>query len=292
MQVKYFIQATVSKFFLNSYKLVGLRAGSYLGSLLGRAIGRIAPEGKLAARNIARALPHLTAEQQRQVNKELWSNLGRLMGEFPHLRQIDVESDSRLLFEGLEHIQAAQKTGKPIIILSGHFANWEMVMIGLGKILGPTGALYRAANNPYMEDWIAKQRSAFMPVQIQKNSEGARKMIELMKAGTPIAGLVDQRLNTGDPINFLGRDTRAPSAFIKLARRFEAPIVMTRIVRRDDGPDRTHFKQIFYPAFYTPQTDNMQADIDTTMRRVYDVFEDWIQERPADWFWAHNRWGD
>jgi lauroyl/myristoyl acyltransferase len=36
----------------------------------------------------------------------------------------------------------------------------------------------------------------------------------------------------------------------------------------------------------------MQADIDTTMRRVYDVFEDWIQERPADWFWAHNRWGD
>ena len=96
MQVKYFIQATVSKFFLNSYKLVGLRAGSYLGSLLGRAIGRIAPEGKLAACNIARALPHLTADQQRQVNKELSSKLGRLIGEFPHLTQIEVECDSRL----------------------------------------------------------------------------------------------------------------------------------------------------------------------------------------------------
>ena len=292
MQVKYYFQALVAKTFLNTYKLAGLRAGSYLGSLVGRALGRLVPEGKLARNNIARALPHLSAEQQQQVNKQLWANLGRVLGEFPHLSQIYAEADTRLIQEGIEHVEQVREAGKPVIFVSGHFANWEMVIIGIQRLVGDTGAIYRHANNPYMEKWIIKQRGVFMPIPVMKGAEGAREMLTLLKKGIPLAALIDQRLNTGDPITFFGRDTRAPSAFVKLARKLDVAIIPTRIIRRDDAADAIHFKQIFYPPIHVAQTDNMQADIDATMRQIYDMFEQWISERPAEWFWAHNRWRD
>jgi KDO2-lipid IV(A) lauroyltransferase len=292
MQYKYYIQASVAKFFLFSYRLAGIRVGSYLGSWLGRALGRVLPEGRLASKNLALAFPELSDVELRQISSNMWGNLGRLIGDFPHMSQIVDQADARFEYDGLEHLQAAIASGKSPIILSGHFSNWEMAMVGLGKFIGKTASLYRRANNPYMEDWIVKQRGTFMPIQIQKGSAGARQMIELIQQSTPIAGLVDQRLNSGDPIEFLGRATKAPSAMVKLARKYQLPIIMTRITRRPGSPDSAYFKQTFYPVFYTAQTDDMQADIDASMRQIYDHFEDWIKQRPEDWFWAHNRWLD
>jgi KDO2-lipid IV(A) lauroyltransferase len=292
MQIRYFIEASIAKAILGSYQLVGLRAGSYLGSLVGRFLGSVVSEGKLAATNINRALPHLSAAQQAQVNKELWSNLGRVLGEFPHLDRIYAEADTRLIQEGVEHVEAVRRDGKPVIFISGHFGNWEMVIIGVQRLVGDTGAIYRRANNPHMEKWITSKRGVFMPIPIMKGKEGAREMLKLLKSGKPLAALIDQRLNTGDPIRFFNRDTRAPSAVVKLARKMDIPLIPTRVIRRDDGPDAAYFKQIFYPPIHVAQTDNMQGDIDATMREIYDYFEAWISERPAEWFWPHNRWGD
>jgi KDO2-lipid IV(A) lauroyltransferase len=292
MQVRYFIEASIAKAILGTYQLAGLRAGSYLGSLVGRFLGSVVSEGKLAATNINRALPHLSAAEQAEVNKKLWDNLGRVLGEFPHLDRIYAESETRLIQQGVEHVEAVRGEGKPVIFVSGHFGNWEMTIIGIQRLVGDTGAIYRRANNPYMEKWITGKRGVFMPIPIMKGKEGARDMLKLLKSGKPLAALIDQRLNTGDPIDFFNRPTRAPSAVVKLARKLDIPLVPTRIIRRDDGPDATHFKQIFYPAIRVAKTDDMQGDIDASMREIYDYFEAWISERPAEWFWAHNRWGD
>ena len=111
-----------------------------------------------------------------------------------------------------------------------------------------------------------------------------------LKDGKPVALLIDQNLSQGDPITFMGRETRAPSAAIKLARRFDIPVIPTLVRRRDDGPDKTHFVQYFFPAFRVAQTDDMTADIEAAMRQSYDLFEQWIEERPAEWLWPYNRW--
>lgn len=129
-----------------------------------------------------------------------------------------------------------------------------------------------------------------MPVQIPKGSDGARVMIDLLKNDTSLGVLVDQMLGRGDPIDFFGRATKAPSASIKLARRFDIPVIPTVIRRREDGPDKIHFVQHFFPAIHVPKTENMQQDIDIAMRQVYDLLEQWITERPEEWFWQHNRW--
>lgn len=290
MQLIYFIQAQIAKLFLTLYRLAGLRMGSWLGSLLGATLGKIARERHIAADNLRQALPHLSEVEQKRVLAQCWRQLGRLVGEFPHMEKIAREADSRVQIIGAEHVKAALPNGGAAMFLSGHFSNWELMMLGIQRLAGKTGSLYRRANNPYMEAWVISQRSAFMPVQIPKGSDGAKVMIKLLKDGTSLGVLVDQKLGRGDPIDFFGRATKAPSASIKLARRFGIPIIPTVIRRREDGPDKVHFVQHFFPAIEVPKTDNMQHDIDTAMRQVYDHLEQWISERPEEWFWQHDRW--
>jgi KDO2-lipid IV(A) lauroyltransferase len=290
MPLVYFIQAQVAKTLLMIYRLAGLRIGSALGAQLGRLLGKIARERHIAADNLAQALPHHSAEAQSDILDECWAQLGRVTGEFPHMAKIAREADTRVQIEGAEHVRAALANGGPAIFVSGHFANWELMMLGIQRLAGKTGSLYRRANNPYMEAWVIKQRAAFMPVQIPKGSDGARIMIDLLKNGTSLGVLIDQKLGTGDPIRFMGRDTKAPSASIKLARRFDIPCIPTVIRRRQDGPDKVHFVQHFYPALNIAKTDDLRADVDDAMRQAYDYIEQWINEMPEQWFWQHNRW--
>lgn len=290
MQPIYFLQAQLVKFILALYRLAGVRIGSYLGGLLGRGLGKIAREGSLADDNIAQAMPHISATERKEILRQFWEQLGRLIGEFPHMAKFSREAETRVVIEGAEHVKAALPDGGPAIFVSGHFSNWEMTMLGVRQLVGRAGALYRHANNPYMDKWIIRQRSAFMPLQIPKGSKGARTMIDEIKKGTSMVLLVDQKLGRGDPITFMGRETKAPSAAVKVARRFDIPVIPTVVRRRHDGPDKSHFVQHFFPAIRVAKTEDVKADVDAAMREVYDAIEAWIETSPQEWLWAHNRW--
>ncbi|MBT7641466.1 MAG: hypothetical protein HN715_00520 [Rhodobiaceae bacterium] len=285
-----FFQAVLAKTLFFAYRLVGLRLGSYLGGRLGLLAGKISPDGQRAADNLAKAMPHLSEAEQEQVKLACFEQVGRVFGEMAHLPKIAREADSRLSIEGAEHVEAALPDGGPAIFIGGHFANWEVVMLGIQRLVGDTGALYREPKNVFMRKWLLNQRDAFMPIKIPAGPEGSRELLKTLKGGTSVALLIDQSLPQGDPITFMGRKTRAPSAAMKLARRFDIPIIPTVVRRRHDGPDKTHFVQHFFPAFRVAQTDDTSADIDAAMRQAYDLFEQWIETRPEEWLWPYNRW--
>lgn len=285
-----FFQALLAKTLFFAYRLVGLRAGSYLGGRLGNLAGKITPDGRRAADNLAKAMPHLSASEQEEILRACFHQIGRVFGEMAHMPKIAREAESRLIIEGAEHVKAALPEGGPAIFIGGHFANWEVVMLGIQRLVGDTGALYREPKNIYMRKWLLTQRQAFMPIKIPAGPEGSRELLKTLKGGTPVALLIDQALRQGDPITFMGRETRAPSAAMKLARRFDIPVIPTVVRRRHDGPDKTHFVQHFFPALHVGQSDDMNADVDAAMRQAYDLFEQWIEQRPAEWLWPYNRW--
>ncbi len=289
--ISYFFQAQIIKFLILVFKIMGLRAASYLGSLIGRLIGKTMPRrNNMAADNLKRALPHLSADQRDTILAKNWELLGRMAGEFPYLSKIKREADTRIIIEGDEHVKAALPNGGAAIFVSGHFSNWELMQIGLQRLAGEVNSMYRPVNNPYMDPWIFKQRKILMPRLIPKSSNGTRTLIDTLKNDISVALLIDQRMGDGTPITFMGIDTKAPQSAMKLARRFDVPIIPTCIHRRDDGADKTHFVQYFYPAIHVAKTDDIEADITTPLRQVYDLFEQWITERPEEWLWQHNRW--
>mgnify|MGYP000247425207 CR=1 FL=1 len=285
-----FLQALAAKILFFIYRLAGLRLGSYLGGVLGRLAGKITPEVARAANNLSQAMPHLCKAQQKQVLTDCFEQIGRVFGEMAHLPKLAREAESRLIIEGEEHVRQALPNGGSAVFISGHFSNWEMIMMGVLRVAGETGALYREPKNVFLRKWLLKQRGAFMPIKIPAGPEGSRELLNTLKSGKPVAMLIDQNLSQGDPISFMGRQTRAPSAAIKLARRFDIPVIPTLVRRRNDGPDKAHFVQYFFPAFRVAQTADMSADIEAAMRQSYDLFEQWIEERPSEWLWPYNRW--
>ncbi len=289
--ISYFFQAQIIKLFMLIFKIVGLRAASNLGGLLGRPARKImSRRPNMAADNLQRALPHLSADQRDDILVKNQARIGRMAGEFPHFSKIKREADTRIIIDGAEHVKAALPNGGAAIFATGHFSNWELIQIGAERLVGTVGSIYRPLKNPYIDRWILTQRRIITPSLTARDSSGIRTLIDMLKNDIPVGMFMDQRVSNGNPINFLGIDTEASPATLKLARRFDVPIIPTCIHRRDDGPDKAHFVQHFYPAIYVAKTDDMEADINAGLRQIYDLFEQWITERPEEWLWQNNRW--
>ena len=239
---------------------------------------------------MAAGLPDISPEQRQQELRRMWLNIGHVLAEMAHMKKILAQADSRLRLHNGEHLAALKAAGKPFILVSAHTGNWEILMVLLKQHGIEGGAIYRRSNNPIMDKWIVDQRTRFIPHQIPKGADGSKQMIRLLRNGVSLGALIDQRLNTGDPITFFGRPTRAPSAAVKLAHRFDLMVLPVRVCRRQDMPDTAYFDLYLEPPLIVKQSDNRQADTDQAMAHIYARFEAWISDRPSEWFWVHDRW--
>jgi KDO2-lipid IV(A) lauroyltransferase len=121
---------------------------------------------------------------------------------------------------------------------------------------------------------------------IPKGARGARRALELLKAGEHLGIMADQKLNDGIAIPFFGRDAMTAPAMAQFARRFDCPIVPVRVERLGGA----RFKVTHYPPRMVTRTDDKQVDIRAFMVEINEMLEDWITERPEQWLWLHNRW--
>jgi KDO2-lipid IV(A) lauroyltransferase len=289
---KNYIQAGLALSLIWVLKALGLRFGAKLAGAALLALGRRTREHKLAEANMSAALPDMTPQQRKTALRNMWRNIGHVLAEMAYMKRIAAQADQRLHVHGREHLHALKVSGKPFILVSAHTGNWEINMVLLEQMGFEAGAIYRRSNNPIMDKWIVDQRAGYMPHQIPKGAEGSKQMIRLLKDGVTLGALIDQRLNTGDPISFFGRPTRAPSAAVKLAHRFDLMVLPVRVCRRANMPDTAYFDVHVEAPFNVKQSDDRQADTDRAMAHIYARFEAWISDRPAEWFWVHDRWRD
>jgi len=288
--MRYIVEAIIARAILGIYRLLGIRRGTDFGALTGSWLGRFVKERHVVLENLALTMPHLSETERLQLAEKAWRQAGRFIGEFAQMDRI-IADPERLHLEGEHHVVAAKATGKTIIFLSCHYGNWEMLMVGIARLAGRAASLYRAASNPHMEKWIVKMRGPHMPIQIPKGRQGAKKMLSLIKEGTtPLCLLIDQRMTEGDKVRFMGQDTTAPSAAVRLARQHKLPIILTHIKRRPNQKDGAYFTQTFYAPVYIEKTDDTNADIEAGMQSIFDQFDSWIHDDPAPWFWMHDRW--
>ena len=241
MSYKNYLQAALALSFIWIFKRLGLSLGAKLAGVAVLSFGRFTREHKLADVNMAAALPELTPQQRKIALRNMWHNIGHVLAEMAHMKRIVAQAEQRLHVHGNEHLRALKESGKPFVLVSAHTGNWEINMVVLQQMGFEAGAIYRASNNPIMDKWIVDQRAGYMSHQIPKGAEGSKQMIRLLKNGVSLGALVDQRLNTGDPITFFGRATHAPSAAVKLAHRFDLMVLPMRVCRQTNRPDTAYF---------------------------------------------------
>jgi Kdo2-lipid IVA lauroyltransferase/acyltransferase len=271
-----------------AFGLLPLDWASAMGGRLARAIGPRLGISKRARLNIARALPELSQAEVEDIVAGMWDNLGRVAAEYPHLRKIRVfDPDGLVETHGSENIDRAVAAGRRMIIFSGHIANWEIAMLAAVQYGAEVAQIYRAANNPVVDNMITRFRHIGGEL-IPKGTVAARRALAVLRRGAHLTMLADQKMNDGIPVPFFGRPAMTSTALAVFALRFDCDVLPARLERLGGA----RFRLTVFPPLPLPRSGDRRADIAALMTRVNQVLEEWIRDRPAEWFWLHRRWPD
>lgn len=266
------------------FRLLPLDTASAFGGWLGRTLGPRLGVHRVAVANIRQAFPEMPEAEVRRVLCEMWDNLGRVVGEYPHLNRASFRH--RIAFEGEERIRALVEAKKPAIFLAAHLANWELIprtATGNGM---PITLVYRHANNPFVDRLIHRMRSDALTTLQRKGAQGTLQVVRTLRSGGAVGLLMDQKTNEGISVPFFGRDAMTSPTAARLALKYGVPLIPVQIVRHRG----VQFTITVHPPLDMHAEENTDAGVAAVTRRINATMEDWIRAHPEQWFWVHRRW--
>lgn len=259
---------------------------SSLGAALFKRLGPLTRSHRIAGRNIDLAFPNLTRSEREALLAAQWDNLGRTFFEFPLTDRLTPRS-GRVEVVGRERLEAIAASRTPAVLISGHFANWEVMAAVIVDAGVECQVTYRAANNPYIDERIKAGRARYgVRLFAPKGGEGARDLLEAMQRGESVALMNDQKFNGGLAAPFFGRIVHTASGPTRLALKFGS-MLQPMSVQRTGG---ARFRVVVHEPIRLERTGDRAQDLETGVRKVNAFMEARIRERPGEWFWVHRRW--
>ncbi|WP_425362584.1 lipid A biosynthesis lauroyl acyltransferase [Candidatus Tisiphia endosymbiont of Hybos culiciformis] len=292
--IKYLLEYFLVLIIVKILRALGIDKSVNICRYLARKIGPLLPVNKVAKENIQNILGKTIYTNAGCINSEaiinqVWDNFGSFIGEFPYISRMSEEELSRRVeISGLENIIEFQKLHQPFLLFTGHFANWDFALKIINKFYPKFAIIYRKLNNPYVDKLINDMRTSGDIKLIPKGSQGARTLISAIKSGYAIGMLVDQKMNNGIEVPFLGQPAMTAHAIAKIALQFSYPIIPLQVVRTNSK--NSYFKAIIHPPIKLQKTNNNKTDCYNIMVTINQILGNWVQENPGQWFWFHNRW--
>lgn len=268
-------------------RLFPIDSVSNSGAWIVQRLGPLTSANRVAERNLRIAFPHASDLEIKHLLREQWAELGRSFAEFAILDRI-VADAGRLEVEGQERLVRIAQGGGPVVFISGHFSNFELMAAAIVRSGIPCQVTYRALNNPYVDARVRANRFRYgVRMFAPKGLEGARELVRGLERGESVALMNDQKFNGGVAAPLFGvmaHTAPGPSTF---ALRFGIPIQPMSVQRTGPG---ARFKVIVHEPFVLAKTGDRAADIEAGVRRINAFIEDRVRARPTEWFWVHRRW--
>ena len=238
---------------------------------------------KIIKNNLIKFDNSLTPQQIRNILKEMWGNYGRILSEYPYISSFRKGNlDKYIKFENKEKLEEI-KNGKPVVFISAHFSNFELMAMAIEKSGINLCAVYRPLNNKMVNSIMEPIRKKYIcRNQIKKGINGVRESLKFFKQGASIAIMIDQRVSEGQKINFFDEPaytTTIPAQFVK---KFGCKIQPVHIER--------HNKINFKITFDEQLVFNENADINSICLELNQWLESKIKKNPSQWIWTHDRW--
>ena len=282
--IKYFFQFLFIIFFFSLFKIFGFKISSKIGGKLFEIIGPIFRSKKLIHTNIKKAFPKNNSVEIKKLTKLMWNNYGRVFAEYMFIKDFRFEKiDSKIEIIGQEILDEIKKSNKPVVFISGHFSNFELMAMQIEKAGIKLSAIYRPLNNIFLNRIMEKIRKKYIcKNQIKKGIAGTRELIKFQRNNYSIALMIDQRVSEGEKVNFFNQEAYTTTIPAQLAKKFDMPIVPIFIERIND----TNFKiKISKPVNFL-KSDSIK-DITSKLNVI---IEEMILKNPTQWIWSHNRW--
>lgn len=178
-------------------------------------------------------------------------------------------------------------SGRPVLMLSGHFGNWEVSSYVLGLLGIAFCGIARPLDNPHLDAWLRRFREAQGQKILAKKGD-FDEMQKVLARGGVIGTLADQDAGQrGLYVNFFNRPASTHKAVALLALEHNVPIAVIAAARLE-GPLRylAMVEDVIYPEDYADRPDAVKA----ITQRYTRALENLIRQYPEQYFWVHRRW--
>ena len=192
--IKYFIQFLIISILLLIFKILGLRYASYISSKIVSFVGPAFRSKNLIRSNILKALPDLKQNDIENISKKMWSNYGRILAEYIFIKDFQsTKFQNNIEIKGQKILDNIKKDNEPVIFISGHFNNFELMAMQIEKSGVNLAAIYRPLNNKFLNFIMERIRKKYIcKNQIKKGISGTKQLLSFFKNKTSIALMIDQ----------------------------------------------------------------------------------------------------
>ena len=283
--IKYFFQFIIIIFLFLIFKIVGLKFSIRISKFIFSFFGPFFRSKLIYEKNLKKVFPNLTGSEVIEIEKKMWSNYGCIFAEYMFLKNFrkSPELNKKIIIENQNELIKVKDEKKPVIFISGHFNNFELMAMHIEKSGIDLAAVYRPLNNHFLNPLMERIRKKYIcKKQISKGIAGTKELLKNFKNGSSIALMIDQRVSEGIKCNFFGENastTTIPAQFVK---KFNAKIVPVYIERIKDN----NFKIRTLESLKFDQNET----IETITLQLNKVIEKMILQNPEQWIWTHNRW--
>ncbi len=278
----YFIQSIFVYLSLIIAKLIGLKLSRKVFSYFFVKFASRFRSKKLIENNLKNLSNKELNLEKDKIIHSMWSNYGMTFIEYIFLNRFK-KYNSHISIKGESNLDNVMKKKKPVIFVSGHFANYELMSMEITKKNIKLATIYRPLNNYFINPIMEYLRRKYVcKNQIKKGVNGVRKALEYINGGYSIALMIDQRVSEGEKINFFNKPALTTTLPAQLAIKFNLSIIPVFIERVNHNFFNLEFQDEIKPMEYD---DKIKLS-----ERLNSVLENMILRNPYQWIWTHNRW--
>jgi len=272
-----------------SVLLLPLKSAQRLGYYIGSAAFRLAKARRnVALDNLLHAFPEKSQAERASIAKEAFTNYAISLVEllwFPNLNDEIIRKLVKPL--NLDMLERAFEKGRGMVLLSGHFGNWELIAFSIAYLFRqPLSIIVQTQNNKYVDEVINRHR-CLLGNRVIPMGMSVREIIKTLNSGGIVAIAPDQSGPREGPfVNFFGRSVathQGPAAF---ALRCAAPMLMGFIFRQKDGTYEVTLEEVPSADLAGEEGENV---LELTRRHTA-LLERYIRKYPGHWLWMHRRW--
>jgi len=284
-KINYFIQYVLILILFSIFKILGIKLSIIISSSIFSLLGPIIKKNKISKQNLSYAFKNISNQSKENIIRSMWKNYGKIFAEYMFIKdfRLNPKFSKNIKLENNEILDEVKSKSEPVIFVSGHFNNFELMAMSIEKFGISLAAVYRPLNNYFLNPIMVNIRKKYIcRNQIQKGISGTKNLLKSYKNGSSIAIMIDQRVSEGIQSDFFEKKaltTTIPAQFVK---KFNCKVIPVYIERLENDDFKIKFSK--------PLIFNQEESIEQITLKLNQNLEKMILKNPDQWIWTHNRW--
>ena len=278
----YFLQSLLVYSFFLIGRILGINISRKIFSNLFILIGPLFRSQKILDKNLNIFSSNISLTDKIKIRDNMWKNYGKTFIEYVFLDYFK-KNNAHIIIKGKKNLVQINQDNKPVIFISGHFANFELMSMEITKQNISLATIYRPLNNFFLNPFMEFLRRKYVCAnQIKKGVSGVREAIEYLKKKHSIALMIDQRVSEGERALFFNKAALTTPLPAQLSVKYNLDIIPVYIERIEDDKFLIEFQKAIKPKKFSNKMELTQ--------NLNSILEKMIEKNPGQWIWTHNRW--